>query len=201
MRPTLVVFLKEPRPGRVKTRLARGIGEGGTVAAAAWFRRQSARLLRRVGRDPRWRTVLAVSPDAEGLASRVWPALPRIPQGRGDLGERMARALAAAPPGPAAVIGADIPGVTPAHIARAFQALGGSEAVIGPAGDGGYWLIGACRRPLPADAFRAVRWSGPEAMADTVASLAPWRVARADPLDDVDTLDDLLRLEGRSALR
>ena len=78
MRPLLVVMLKEPRPGRVKTRLGREIGLTGS---AWWFRHQTRSLLMRL-RDPRWQIVLAVAPDAEGLTSRVWPAdLPRIPQG------------------------------------------------------------------------------------------------------------------------
>ena len=75
-------MLKEPRPGRVKTRLGRDIGMG---AAAWWFRHQTGRLLRRL-EDPRWQLILAVAPDRDGLQSRVWPAhLPRLPQGGGDL--------------------------------------------------------------------------------------------------------------------
>ena len=74
-------MLKEPRPGRVKTRLGRDIG---MIGAAWWFRHQVAGLLRRLD-DPRWHLVLAVAPDHAGLTSRVWPAhLPRIPQGPGD---------------------------------------------------------------------------------------------------------------------
>ena len=120
-RQTLVVMVKEPHPGRVKTRLGRELG---MIAAAWWFRHQVARLLRRV-EDPRWRLVLAVSPDAEGLASRVWPAhLPRMPQGKGDLGDRMRRIFRSLPPGPVCIVGADIPGIDRPHIARAFAALG-----------------------------------------------------------------------------
>ena len=78
MRRYLIVMVKEPRPGRVKSRLGRDIG---MVAAAWWFRHQVARLLRDV-EDPRWQVVLAVSPDHAGLNSRVWPAhLPRVAQG------------------------------------------------------------------------------------------------------------------------
>lgn len=83
-------MLKEPRPGRVKTRLGRDIG---MIAAAWWFRHQTQRLLRGL-RDPRWDLVLAVAPDTQGMKSRVWPGdLLRIPQGRGDLGARMTRVL------------------------------------------------------------------------------------------------------------
>ena len=83
MRPTLVVMLKEPRPGRVKTRLGRDIG---MVAAAWWFRHQVRRLLREV-EDPRWHLVLAVAPDRSAAVSRVWPAhITRIPSGRRIIG-------------------------------------------------------------------------------------------------------------------
>ncbi|WP_371931234.1 TIGR04282 family arsenosugar biosynthesis glycosyltransferase [Nioella sp. MMSF_3534] len=188
IRPTVVVMVKEPRPGRVKTRLAKGIG---TVPAAWWYRQQVTRLLRRL-RDPRWQLALAVSPDAEGLASRVWPDdLPRIPQGTGDLGARMARLLAR--PGPVLVIGSDIPGITRAHLARAFRTLATHDAVFGPAPDGGYWLIGLGPRPAPPGFLKRVRWSGPHALADSRATLGDRRIAQVDMLADVDCAEDLLR--------
>lgn len=189
MRPTLVVMLKEPRPGRVKTRLGKDLG---MTTAAWWFRHQVRGLLRRV-RDKRWNVVLAVSPDREGMLSRVWPAdLPRIPQGRGDLGDRMGRVFRTMPPGPVAIIGADIPRVNRARIAEAFAALGDHEAVFGPAPDGGYWLIGMKRAaPVPGTMFNGVRWSSEHALADTMASLAGLRIAQVATLRDVDTVADL----------
>mgnify|MGYP001824267164 CR=1 FL=1 len=189
MRRKLVIMLKEPRPGRVKTRLGREIG---MVPAAWWFRHQSARLIRRL-QDPRWDLTLAVSPDAEGLASRIWPGhLPRQPQGAGDLGDRMARLLRSARPGPVLIVGADIPGIAREHIWRGFRALGANEAVLGPAPDGGYWAIGLKRVSAQSpDLFRAVRWSSEHAMEDTFRSLGKARVAFIDTLADVDTAKDL----------
>lgn len=189
MKPTLIVMLKEPRPGRVKTRLAREIGP---VAAAWWFRHQVARLLRRV-EDPRWHLRLAVSPDAAGMTSRAWPvALPRLPQGQGDLGARMARVMRAAPPGPVCVIGADIPGVTRGRVWQAFSALGAADVVFGPAPDGGYWLVGLRNgRAMPDGFLRNVRWSSAHALADSVASVPGARVAQVARLRDVDDLADL----------
>ena len=189
MKPRLVVMVKEPRPGRVKTRLGRDIG---MTNAAWWFRHQTRDLLRRIP-DPRWHTILAVSPDNQGLTSRVWPeTLPRWPQGTGDLGDRMARIFREMAPGPVVIIGADIPDITKTHIARAFEALGSGEAVFGPAPDGGYWLIGMKRtRPLKSDPFKGVRWSTEHALADTMACLPGCHIATIDTLRDVDTVDDL----------
>ncbi|CAD0186190.1 transferase 1, rSAM/selenodomain-associated [Ruegeria sp. THAF57] len=189
MQRTLVIMVKEPRPGRVKTRLGRDIG---MVGAAWWFRHQTRALIRRL-RDPRWQIVLAVAPDREGLTSRIWPAdLPRAAQGGGDLGDRMGRMLRGMPPGPVCLIGADIPGITRPHIAGAFKALGAAQMAFGPAPDGGYWLVGAQRYgALPHNLFRNVRWSTEYALADTLASIPGQRVALLNPLRDVDTVADL----------
>lgn len=189
MKGTLIIMVKEPRPGRVKTRLGRDIG---LTASAWWFRHQTRRLLRRL-RDPRWGIVLAVSPDREGMQSRVWPQeLRRRPQGRGDLGARMARMLGQVPQGPACLIGADIPGITRKEIAQGFAALGNHDAVFGPAPDGGFWLIGLKHpRRQPPHFFKNVRWSSENALADSIATLPDHRIARIATLRDVDTADDL----------
>lgn len=189
MRPTLILMVKEPRPGRVKTRLGRDIG---LVPAAWWFRHQTRRLIRRL-EDPRWQLVLAVAPDREGLQSRTWPAhLPRWPQGGGHLGDRMARMLARAGGAPACVIGADIPGIQKPHIAAAFRALGRQDAVFGPAPDGGYWLIGLKHPARQSAGFlQGVRWSSAYALADSLATLPDHRVARIATLRDVDRAHDL----------
>ena len=188
-RPQLVLMLKEPRPGRVKTRLGAEIG---MVEAAWWFRHQTRALIRRLD-DPRWQLALAVSPDRAGLASRVWPGhLPRLPQGAGDLGDRMARILRSAPPGPVLIVGADIPALGPGPVARAFDLLRQQDAVLGPAPDGGYWGIGFRRASaLPSEIFEGVRWSSEHAMADTIRSLGDARIGFAETLADVDGVRDL----------
>ena len=188
-RPHLVIMVKEPVAGRVKTRLGRDIG---MTAAAWWFRHQTGHLMRRL-RDPRWQVMLAVSPDKQGLTNRYWPSdLPRIPQGGGDLGTRMKRVFKMLPPGPVLIIGADIPGIVKSHIAKAFRALGDHDAVLGPAADGGYWLIGLKRqRPPPPGLFAGVRWSSENALSDTVLTLGAYRITYAETLQDVDTAADL----------
>lgn len=181
----LIVMAKAPRLGRVKTRLARDVG---AVAAWNFYRRNLEAVTRGLAADSRWQTYLGVSPDESANDPALWPAdLPMLPQGTGDLGARMAGLLDAMPPGPAVLIGADIPGVRPAHIWAAFRALGNADAVFGPADDGGYWLVGLKRRPVPAGLFQGVRWSSADALTDTLANLpAHWRHARAATLSDVD---------------
>lgn len=180
--PLLIVMLKAPVMGRVKTRLAREIG----LAAATRFARICARTtIERLARDRRWRVLLAIAPDSM-TGARMWPAQCRkIGQGRGDLGARMGRLLGPAVR-PALLIGADIPGVSPAIIAEAFRLLRRSDVVLGPAEDGGYWLIGMNRGAPRAVSFQGVRWSTPHALADTVACFAKSRIGYAADLGDVD---------------
>jgi len=192
-RAQLVIMLKLPRAGQVKTRLGRDIG---MTAAAWWFRHQTRRLLRNLD-DPRWQITLSVAPDKPAMTCTIWPAhLPRIPQGHGDLGARMARILrtspAILPRGPACIIGGDIPAIRRHHIARAFRALGNHDAVFGPATDGGYWLVGMKRiAPPPPSLFTNVRWSTRHALADSIATMGTPRIAQIDRLQDVDTAKDL----------
>lgn len=190
MQRQLFIMVKEPQAGRVKTRLGADIG---MTTAVWWFRHQIQRLIRKLARDPRWETTLAVSPDRAGLESSVWPVdVLRTPQGQGDLGDRMARIFRGAPKGPVVIVGADIPDITPALIEKAFRALGQNDVVFGPAHDGGYWLIGMKRsRGIPPDLFVNVRWSTQYALTDTQATLGNARVTFIDRLRDVDNVNDL----------
>lgn len=194
----LVIFLKAPRLGRVKTRLGRDIG---MVAAWKFYRDTVASLMRRLARDKRWRTWIALAPDTAIREPGRWPrGATSIPQGSGDLGERMDRALRRPPPGPVVLIGGDIPDIETRHIAAAFRALGDHDAVFGPAADGGYWLVGLRRRPRTPRLFRDVRWSGPHALADTLAEMPQGtRVAAVDTLEDIDGGASFMRWRSRQA--
>lgn len=189
----LVVFARAPRLGRVKRRLARDLG-----ALAAWrfHAYNTALLLRRLGGDARWTTWLAVTPDrAAREAAALWGHRgPVLAQGSGDLGARMGRVLRWLPPGPVVIVGSDIPGIGGGEVSAAFAALGRSDFVLGPAADGGYWLIGARRRPAVRLPFAGVRWGGPQALADTRANMAG-RVELLDKLQDVDTAADLRKID------
>lgn len=177
-------MVKEPVAGRVKTRLARGMG---IALATSFYRHAVASIVARLNNPRRWTLVLAVTPDAVCHT----PALPgpkraRGPQGRGDLGQRMQRVIDRAPRGPVIVIGSDVPGITTGDIANAFQRLEAHAAVIGPSPDGGYWLIGLNRRPRRLRPFRNVRWSTDTALAGTLRNLAGLSVARLSEKADID---------------
>ncbi len=184
----LVLFARQPRLGRVKTRLARDVG-----AVAAWaFHRRMVSEVTRTLRDPRWRCWLAVTPDP-AVRAHPWPrGWAVIAQGGGDLGARMARPLDRLPPGPVVVIGSDVPRITRAHIADAFRLLGDHDAVFGPAEDGGFWLVGIRRRPrVPPRLYAGVRWSRPDTLADALRGLDGHRVGFVATLSDVDEGADL----------
>jgi rSAM/selenodomain-associated transferase 1 len=185
---TLIVFARAPRLGAVKRRLARGIG---AMAALRFYRAQLAATLAEVARDPRWHTVLGTTPDR---ARARWPRrLPCVAQGRGDLGQRMHRAMW--PHRRVVLVGSDIPGLTRGDVAEAFRALGRAAAVFGPAEDGGYWLVGLGPRRPPRP-FAEVRWSSEHALADTLANFHGLRIALLRTLRDVDTAEDLHAIRG-----
>ena len=186
-RRTLVIMVKAPTAGRVKTRLTRGIG---ICAATGFYRHTLANLAARLSNARRWTLVLAVTPDTSLHTS----ALPgsratRVPQGRGDLGQRMQRVIDHAPRGPVIIIGSDVPNITARDIAEAFRCLAGHDAVIGPSPDGGYWLVGLNRHPRRIQPFRNVRWSTDEARAGTLANLRGRRVACVAEKADIDERD------------
>ena len=202
--PTLLVFAKAPVPGRVKTRLAKTIGDEPasaayrvlaerTLATAAAARRAGV-----VGEVEIWLDPLsdpaAVADWRDRYGARVET------QAGEDLGARMRHALrtALARGRPALLIGTDVPGYDVAYLARAAAALARCDAVVGPAEDGGYVLIGLGR---DLDVFGGVPWSTPGVLAATRARLAAAgaRHAELPPLWDVDGHDDYMRWRERSA--
>ena len=196
MRRTLVLFVRAPLLGSGKRRLGHDIGD---VAAVQFERAMIALLLRRSATDRRWRLRIAVTPDKARCRARHWHrGVEAVGQGAGDLGIRMRRALETCRPGPVVLVGADIPALDAGHVAAAFRLLGSHDLVFGPAEDGGFWLVGARHPRRMPPLFERVRWSGPDALADTLAGL-PRRitVGYAEQLEDVDDGDAYRRLRPR----
>jgi len=190
----LIVFLKLPEPGRVKTRLIPAIG---AEAAAALHRALVEWTLARVARqDAAWRTVLCFDPPDAGPAFAAWlgTRLALRPQAPGDLGERLeaaSRESFASGARRVAFIGTDAPDLDSGDAAAAFAALVASDVAIAPALDGGYALL-ATRAHVP-DLFRGIPWSGPQTAARTLAKArdAGLSVATLRTLADIDRPEDL----------
>ena len=187
VRNRLVILAKTPGAGRVKTRLARDIGDS---EALRFYRHQLALTCRTLSHHPGWQTIWARAPEHDSCSVR-YCVDKTIGQGRGGLGTRMQRLFDRVERGPLIIIGADIPGITPAMIMRAFYLLQGHDHVFGPASDGGYWLVGQRRAPKVLRAFEKVRWSSPHALADTLKNLEGDTIGYVDELNDVDVGADL----------
>lgn len=183
MSPTLFIVAKAPIMGRAKTRLAKDIGP---VHAKRLYRAMMAHVIRQV-QNPRWETVLAVTPPH--LLGHVpdWEGMPQIPQVSGSLTPRLEALFARK--GPTLTIGTDCPQVDANDIAAAFEALRHKNFVFGPATDGGFWLMGA-NGPLRQNFFKNVRWSHEQTLAD-VTERAEGSIATLRTLTDVDDLKAL----------
>lgn len=184
-RPTLIVFARAPAIGVGKTRLAADIGR---VEAWRVYRALCHKILHQV-RDPRWKTLVRLA--GRGSPSH-WPAgLGFVDQGRGDLGQKLQAALRAHASGPVMIIGTDCPDATAGQIAKALKALPRHGAVLGPARDGGFWLIAlSARRCRKVRLDRGIRWSSAQTLTDTQAVLGQ-RCVKIATLADIDTGQDL----------
>jgi len=190
----VAVLAKAPIAGSVKTRLIPALGAEGAAALQAKLvgRAIATALAARVGPVTMWATPVEPHPDFQTIASIHHFALAEQPDG--DLGTRMLAACMAAG-GPTIVIGTDCPALTPSHLREAAQHLrDGVDAVVIPAEDGGYVLIGT-RQPQPG-LFDHMTWSTETVMAETRRRLARLSLAWREPalLWDVDRPEDLERL-------
>ena len=189
----LNVFVKHPRPGAVKSRLAARIGPD---RAAAVYRAIADEEIRRTAprRDEYERLFFFAPPESRQDLEEWLPGQVLVPQVDGDLGTRMKSALAHAfgqGARRAALIGTDVPSLDREDVLGAFESLDEHDVVVGPATDGGYYLL-ATKRPEP-ELFRDVPWSTPQVLAATLDRAARLgrsvRVLRT--LGDVDTPEDL----------
>ena len=181
--PRIIIFVKAPRPGFVKTRLAATIGN---EAACAAYCQLTENVLAHLAPLPHLE--IRFTPDDAEKEITQWlsDGWTTRPQGEGDLGERMHRAFIEAK-GPAIIIGSDCPQVELSDLRTAAKTLQAHDAVIGPATDGGYWLIGL-NAPCPA-LFEGIEWSTGGVLQSTLAKAdeAGLSVQLLRELGDVDT--------------
>jgi uncharacterized protein len=198
----VLVMVKYPSPGAVKTRLASRIGPDAACRLFEAFIRDLAARLTLLG----WPVTWAVWPPDARLDALV-PGHRCVPQAGRDLGERLERAVhdcLAAAALPVVAIGADAPHLDPARLREAADALRGEvDVVLGPAEDGGYYLIGL-RAPSPA-LFRGIAWGSAGVLAATLerardAQLRTRLLAPTFDVDDENGLEALRDLVARGAV-
>jgi uncharacterized protein len=192
---TLLIFAKAPRIGQVKTRLAEDVG---APRAVQIYRRMGREVVDRL-RSGSWRTVIYFDPPEARTTMEDWlgaEALAFHPQEGEELGARLSRAFqhASHQAGPMCVVGTDIPDLHGGLVETAFQRLeaeGGPQVVLGPAKDGGYYLL-ALRSPEPR-LFQGIRWSTSRVREQTLdrARELELSVEELPVLADVDRVDDL----------
>ena len=186
----LIIFLKAPRPGTVKTRLAQ---TAGAEKACAIYREMVGTVLDRL--RPIRDAQLCFAPDEAGPEIAPWlrEDWTARPQGGGDLGARLQRAFESAFASGAervVIVGSDCPAVKAADIRTAWKELKSHDLVVGPAVDGGYWLIGL-RAPQP-ELFREIAWSSEQVLGQTLqrARTLGLRIQLLRILTDIDTEED-----------
>lgn len=189
-RLTLAVFAKAPVPGRAKTRLSPPLGPADAARLCAAFVRDTARKASQLVPRP----TLFHDGGAAELQETLGDTAPNLawaPQGDGDLGARLARV-----PAPCLILGTDSPHLPMQILRDALAALARADVVLGPADDGGYYLIGL-RAPRPA-LFENIAWSTDRVLAQTLALAQTLGLTTEllPPWYDIDTVADLRRLRG-----
>lgn len=181
--PTIVIFARWPQPGKVKTRLASFYGDEG---AARIYRRLLEHTLSAALESGLLVELRVTGASCETFEEAFGPGLVIRDQGFGDLGARLARVTP-----PALVIGSDLPALSALLLRQAAEALANHEVVIGPARDGGYWLIGL-RQAWPW-LFNDMAWSTPQVLPETLARLEARGITPAllPELADIDQPEDL----------
>jgi rSAM/selenodomain-associated transferase 1 len=190
----LLVFARVPALGRVKSRLAAGVGEPAALSVYHELLAITNAAIVAAGVPATVWLADTAGPEPTPAEAREWATHHARCQPEGDLGARMATAFEAAfaaGAGRVAVIGTDCPGLRASHLTQAFAELETADLVLGPATDGGYYLLGL-REPRP-ELFANKTWSTDSVLADTLADARRLglRVALLPELRDVDTAADL----------
>jgi uncharacterized protein len=190
----LIIFTRYPVPGQAKTRLIPALGATG---AADLQRRMTAWTIATAQQTPYPIQIQFCGGTIDELRSWLGDKLSYVAQSTGDLGDRMAQAFDqgfGAGHDRVVIIGTDCPGIDRAILDQAFTALASHDLVLGPAADGGYYLIGL-RRSIP-ELFQSIAWSTATVRAQTleIATELNLTYALLSELSDIDRPEDLVHL-------
>ncbi len=184
----LLIFTRNPELGKVKTRLAKGVGQENALTIYKQLLQHTHDVVvqnnctKRVGYSVKVRT------------NDIWEEslFEKFQQQGDDLGQRMEEAFSDAFSDnykKVVIIGSDLYDLQPHHIEEAFHALSTHDAVIGPAKDGGYYLLGMSI--LVSDVFKHKEWGGDTVLDSTLKDLSSYTVHTLEELNDIDFVEDL----------
>ncbi len=202
---TLIIFLKYPEAGKVKTRLAKDVG---ALRAAEIYSEMSKEIIENLLDAGSYRTIIFYDPPEKENEIRNWlgdKQCPITPQAGETLGDKMADAFAqvfSSGSDKAVIIGTDCVDVSSKTITQAISSLNNVDVVLGPAEDGGYYLLGL-NSHMP-EIFREIEWSTDRVLNQTLERIKEKKLnyELLKTLKDIDTLDDLnaqTRSFGRTA--
>ena len=195
---SLLIFIRAPEKGKVKTRLARFMDEKKVLDLYMGFVEKTLSSAVAAGFSP----IVFFCPENKKQLVTDWLGndYDYQPQKGRDLGERMENALSLAFKDgalKAVLIGSDIPDMEPDHLRTAFENLSETDVVIAPSTDGGYWLIGFTKSAFSGSVFRNINWSTGTVCDQTVLKCKAngLSVSFLPVLNDIDTIDDLTQYQ------
>jgi len=184
----IMVFVRNPELGRVKTRLAKTIGDQAALEIYEILSKHTAEIISEIDSDK----LIFYSEKIQD--NDIWTVIncKKQIQTKGDLGEKMLDAFQygfSLGYKKIIIIGSDLYSLRPKHIKSAFEQLENYDVVIGPALDGGYYLLGL-NSVIP-EIFKQKQWSTSSILKDTLSDLKKFNVNLLEPLNDIDTYEDL----------
>lgn len=184
----IMVFVRNPKLGRVKTRLAKTIGDQAALEIYEILSKHTAKIISEIDSDK----LIFYSEKIQD--NDIWTVIncKKQIQTKGDLGQKMLDAFQygfSLGYKKIIIIGSDLYSLRPKHIESAFEQLENYDVVIGPALDGGYYLLGL-NSVIP-EIFKQKQWSTSSILKDTLSDLKKFNVNLLEPLNDIDTYEDL----------
>ncbi len=185
----IIMFVKEPKLGFVKTRLAKNCGHGFAVNLYVRFVQDLIYTLQGGKSDFK----LCVHPKLE-LVNKVFGNFDNFLQKEGDLGKKMQKAFEEQFKNgydKIILMGSDTPHITNSLLNESFEQLNNHDIVLGPSEDGGYYLVGFNKQTFTKNIFEDMQWSTPNVLKKTLHKLHKKRVYLTEELNDIDTIKDL----------
>lgn len=184
----LMIFIRNPELGKVKTRLAKTIGDKAALEIYKLLLQHTFEVTKQIHCD----TIIYYSEAIKKSVIKDTRYQKKIQKGN-NLGARMHNAFKAAFAAhyeKAVIIGSDNYSLKPSHIKEAFKMMDTHDAVLGPATDGGYYLLGM--KSLHPDIFKEKAWGTATVLTETLKDLKAVRVHLLETLNDIDTYEDAL---------